>query len=902
MSQSLLDADAIRDRNGIGTDGRMYFDKMLEWTHLQLLEWARGERVAGSAALEGVRAIRQLLTDLPDEIEIAVHKAVQEAKKRPLDAVAAAASAETPDWPPIRVHDPILLGVHRSITLPNALLPSLTTYIPRRHDQQLRKALRSATGAGGQPVFTAVVGGSSTGKTRAMLEAVAVVLPDWPLFHPTDADQLVDLLERGMPPFCVVWIDGLLGYLAHAQAGATAAKILYNLLTTSGVRPFVGISSIWPSELRRLMSRPDLTTAAADELPYAAAVTRLIETVQHRGWLVRTPDDFTASELASARAAGDPRLRAAAAAASDRRLTQILAGGPQLVQRMYPDERSFSTISNPFSASARSVVFAAAELRRIGHPNPLPQWAVLKSAHDYLPDDWRHRLAPEWTETGLSEATNDAILDLDQRLDIARAGIPALSPHYNGATLVGYDLHDYLTHDHLIRHRHAPTAAGLWEVLKRHTGRLDPGIATTLGRSARDRGLLRVAVQLLEASASEQTAGSWSELGDVLGQLGDVARLRELEDCGISSAHLTLIRTLRRAGDVSALETMTNSGDQYACEQLTELLKERGDLDSLKRLGARWLVPPMLALIAQWDADGDLESLRAVPLRHDWQVRMRVTQSLARHGDVDGLMKLCNQGDHWAASGVADAFRQRGNLSGLRDWVNKQGGDGLIQLAEALVEHGKLDELRSRKDIFSRMWLAQELANRGELSELQQLADAKDPAAIVRLREVHARSDLTALRMRVITGDEVEAQWLAEELRDAGNLQALFELAMEGQWQPTRILVSWLVDNQDVLSLEALANAGIDHARRCLVELLGSQGNRDALERRAQGGDRHAHFRLAKLLASDADENSLVRQVFSAAPGAAELLIELMRLRMNESCPLELSVDGEPVLLTSGGL
>jgi hypothetical protein len=265
-------------------------------------------------------------------------------------------------------------------------------------------------------------------------------------------------------------------------------------------------------------------------------------------------------------------------------------------------------------------------------------------------------------------------------------------------------------------------------------------------------------------------------------------------------------------------------------------------------------------------------------------------------------MKLCNQGDHWAASGVADAFRQRGNLSGLRDWVNKQGGDGLIQLAEALVEHGKLDELRSRKDIFSRMWLAQELANRGELSELQQLADAKDPAAIVRLREVHARSDLTALRMRVITGDEVEAQWLAEELRDAGNLQALFELAMEGQWQPTRILVSWLVDNQDVLSLEALANAGIDHARHCLVELLGSQGNRDALERRAQGGDRHAHFRLAKLLASDADENSLVRQVFSAAPGAAELLIELMRLRMNESCPLELSVDGEPVLLTSGGL
>jgi len=87
------------------------------------------------------------------------------------------------------------LGVHQAITTDNAgsgpALPELTNYVLRAHDRRLRELLAAPA----QPVMLMLVGGSSTGKTRAAFEAVRECLPDWSLLRPVDATELAD--QRG---------------------------------------------------------------------------------------------------------------------------------------------------------------------------------------------------------------------------------------------------------------------------------------------------------------------------------------------------------------------------------------------------------------------------------------------------------------------------------------------------------------------------------------------------------------------------------------------------------------------------------------------------------------------------------------------------------------------------------
>ncbi len=90
--------------------------------------------------------------------------------------------------------DALQLGVHRAITADAAMgqaLPELTTYVRRANDGRLCELFASPT----RPVMVVLVGGSSTGKTRAAYEAVLGCLPDWSLLRPVDASDLVG--QRG---------------------------------------------------------------------------------------------------------------------------------------------------------------------------------------------------------------------------------------------------------------------------------------------------------------------------------------------------------------------------------------------------------------------------------------------------------------------------------------------------------------------------------------------------------------------------------------------------------------------------------------------------------------------------------------------------------------------------------
>jgi hypothetical protein len=75
-------------------------------------------------------------------------------------------------YPIHQLTDPFALEVHRAIDAPGgtAPLPILPAYVERAHDWQLQAIVRQATD--GRSAIAVLVGGSSTGKTRACWEAV----------------------------------------------------------------------------------------------------------------------------------------------------------------------------------------------------------------------------------------------------------------------------------------------------------------------------------------------------------------------------------------------------------------------------------------------------------------------------------------------------------------------------------------------------------------------------------------------------------------------------------------------------------------------------------------------------------------------------------------------------------
>ena len=231
---------------------------------------------------------------------------VRDALARPGSAAAAAGR------PLDEVSDPFALEVHRPVQPedPQPGLPALPAYVPREHDTELGSVVRAA--AEGRSGIAVLVGGSSTGKTRACWEALQLLRDrpgQWRLWHPIDPSRPDAALRElpGIGPRTVVWLNEAQFYLdvADGGLGEQVAAGLRELLRDPARAPVLVLATLWPQFWDGLAARP---AGGAD--PHAQARELLA------GHDITVPAAFTAAAAAAARrggghAAGPGRRRGA---------------------------------------------------------------------------------------------------------------------------------------------------------------------------------------------------------------------------------------------------------------------------------------------------------------------------------------------------------------------------------------------------------------------------------------------------------------------------------------------------------------------------------------------------------------------------------------------------------------
>ena len=298
----------------------------------------------------------------------------------------AAARPALAGWPLAEVTDPFALEVHRPVQPedPQSALPVLPVYVRRDHDAELGSAVRAA--AEGRSGIAVLVGGSSTGKTRACWEALRLLRDQelgWRLWHPIDPSRPEAALRElpSVGPRTVVWLNEAQSYLDDGENGERVAAGLRELLRDPARGPVLMLATLWPSLWDALTTRPQIgepdTHAQARELLAGRDIT--------------VPSAFSAPQLQRLGEMGDVRLAQAAKRAPDGQVTQFLAGAPELLARY----------RNAPPAPA-ALICAAMDARRLGHRPALPHAFLHAAAPGYLTDsDW-DALPNDWLEQALA--------------------------------------------------------------------------------------------------------------------------------------------------------------------------------------------------------------------------------------------------------------------------------------------------------------------------------------------------------------------------------------------------------------------------------------------------------------------------------------------------------------------
>ena len=442
---------------------------MAEAVRLGHRETAEQMRI-GLAELAGVRS---RLEDLHITADL-IHGDVRSLLERPGRSAPGHATGPA-GWPLAEVTSPFdfLLEVHRAIDAAGAGaagLPELPVYVPREHDRPLGEAVAQA--AGGASQMRVLVGGSSTGKTRACWEALQPLREagGWRLWHPiapAPPDALLADLAR-VGPRTVLWLNEAQLYLnpTDPALGERVASGVRELLRDTARAPVLVLASLWPR----------YWTALTGSSLHAQA-RELLD-----GRKIEVPDAFTGSDLQalSARAATDPRLKEAAERGGHE-ITQYLAGVPILMDR-------YTTAP----AATQALIHAAIDARRLGCGPRLPLALLTQAAQGYLTEPQWDLTFDDWLQRALQHCAPDSdngipgIL-IPVKTEVSRGHRrPATGPLAGAGPLVR--LADYLEQAGTRERLDKLPPPEFWEAARRHAA---PGDLPALAQQAERRGLYR---------------------------------------------------------------------------------------------------------------------------------------------------------------------------------------------------------------------------------------------------------------------------------------------------------------------------------------------------------------------------------------------------------------------------
>ncbi len=319
-----------------------------------------------------------------------------------------------------------------------------------------------------------LVGDSSIGKSRALWETVARLPAGWLIWRPSDrADLLKGLRSRHRLPRTVLWLNELERYLLpHGQPdpGGRAASALMSLMHEAGRGPVLVLGTLWHRHHSTLALRP---SGSEQPDPHQQARTLL------DGSTLTVAECFTSEDLNTLRglAAHDPRL-AEALADGDSRITQYLAGARELLARyeQAPPE-------------TRALLDAAADARRLGHGELLPEVFLRAAAGSYLHLDYWRTQTSQWRQTWFERAvdvTDQACRGIPGPL--TREVAPPGQPNHVEPL---YRLADYVqAHTARTRRGECPPA-DFWGVAAEHL--TEPAVLMSLARAARRPQRLQIA-------------------------------------------------------------------------------------------------------------------------------------------------------------------------------------------------------------------------------------------------------------------------------------------------------------------------------------------------------------------------------------------------------------------------
>ncbi|MFE6840131.1 tetratricopeptide repeat protein, partial [Streptomyces sp. NPDC057705] len=737
--------------------------------------------------------------------------------------------------PQLGVH-PAIPGAKGSPTGGSFVLPD---YVERAHDQALRARLRTADTEEAGATLVLLRGGSCTGKSRAAFEAVRRCLPHWRLVLPKTAESLQAFLATGgRIPRTVLWLDELQDHVGDHD-GEPAAAGLRRLLETPG--PLVVVATLWPEyhDLLTTPPRPGLPD------PHAHARALLTNVTP-----IDVPAAFTAADMTVAAMATDSSLVAAAATTSDRRITQTLAAGPDLVDRY----------EQPVGAGGpyvRAVITAAMDARRFGHGPQLTEEFLAVAAPAYLTDTERAEADPDaWFRDALADARRKAK---------GVVGPLASAPHPTGmGPLPGIQvLADYLDQHGRSSRRGLFPAQPFWDAVLRHCTAADQAVLARLAEASLRFGIART---LYRRAASAGHTGALCRLGELSESAGDLAKARRLyeqaADAGDPSALYRLAwlhaqasdqegaerfargaaalgdtgplmrvaRTWEEAGDVAGAKRLyqeaADAGDQYALRWFTEECERAGDRTGAEGLARRGM------------AAGDLLALR----------RLAEMREVSGHGaDAARLaLEAACAGDRPAPYHIIRRREEKGDWSGAETLYRKlmeAGTHAGAGLAALLCRTGRDREstalyaqAAASGDTAALLHLTQERAAAGEHEE-----------AVAYARAAAAAGDTIALlwlaKEKGLTDDGPGAEALAREAASAGDTRALSSLALLLEHRGDR-------RGAERLAVEA-AEAGDPLVLRELASVRERNGDLDGAARQyraaADTGDRTALVEQARL-------------------------------------------------------